>query len=190
MLSRVRLFETPRPVAHQSPLSTGILQARILEWGATSFSRRSSRPRDQTLLESRFFTTLPLCCLESRFFTTKLPGKPLELLLPLMETSAGNSYKTLFRMPGNRPAPRATLTPKPPMCLAGRARESGQGPRLSSLTSGAPSRQVTRLSRSTHEEVFSLLERLRVGLGRQLQLTFSEHLLCAGSWDEHVTGLL
>ena len=84
-------------------------------------------------------------------------------------TSDGNLcrelYKTLFRMPGNRPAPRATLTPKPPMCLAGRARESGQGPRLSSLTSGAPSRQVTRLSRSTHEEVFSLLERLRVGLG-------------------------
>ena len=74
-------------------------------------------------------------------------------------------YKTLFRMPGNRAAPRATLTPKPPMCLAGRARESGQGPRLSSLTPGAPSRQVTRLSRSTHEEVFSLLERLRVGLG-------------------------
>ena len=28
----------------------GILQARILEWVATSFSRRSSRPRDQTLV--------------------------------------------------------------------------------------------------------------------------------------------
>ena len=37
----------------------GILQARILEWVATSFSRRSFRPRDQTLVSdraSRFFT--------------------------------------------------------------------------------------------------------------------------------------
>ena len=33
-LSRVRLF-----VTHQSPLSTGILQARILEWVAIPFSR-------------------------------------------------------------------------------------------------------------------------------------------------------
>ena len=34
-----------------SPLGSsdhGILQARILEWGAISFSRRSSQPRDQT----------------------------------------------------------------------------------------------------------------------------------------------
>ena len=28
----------------------GILQARILEWGAIPFSRGSSRPRDQTLV--------------------------------------------------------------------------------------------------------------------------------------------
>ena len=37
----------------------GILQARILEWVAISFSRRSSQPRDQTWLShntSRFFT--------------------------------------------------------------------------------------------------------------------------------------
>ena len=30
--SRVRLFVTSWTVAHQAPLSTGILQARILEW--------------------------------------------------------------------------------------------------------------------------------------------------------------
>ena len=37
----------------------GTLQARILEWVAISFHRRSSRPRDQTLVSftaSRFFT--------------------------------------------------------------------------------------------------------------------------------------
>ena len=39
---------TPRTVAHQAPLSMGILQARILEWVAVSSSRGSSRPRDGT----------------------------------------------------------------------------------------------------------------------------------------------
>ena len=37
----------------------GILQARILEWVAISFSRGSSQPRDQTLVShiaDRFFT--------------------------------------------------------------------------------------------------------------------------------------
>ena len=34
-LSRVRLCD---PIAHQAPLSPGILQARILEWVANSFS--------------------------------------------------------------------------------------------------------------------------------------------------------
>ena len=40
-LSPVRLFATPWTVAHQAPLSM-ILQARILEWVAISFSRESS----------------------------------------------------------------------------------------------------------------------------------------------------
>ena len=35
-------------IAHQVPLSMGILQARILEWVAICFSRGSSQPRDQT----------------------------------------------------------------------------------------------------------------------------------------------
>ena len=37
----------------------GILQARILEWIAISFSRGSSQPRDQT----------PVSCITGRFFT-------------------------------------------------------------------------------------------------------------------------
>ena len=40
--------EAPWAVAHQAPLLMGILQARILEWAATSSSRRSSQPRDWT----------------------------------------------------------------------------------------------------------------------------------------------
>ena len=41
-------FATPWTVAHQAPLSMGILQARILEWVVISSSRGSSRTRDWT----------------------------------------------------------------------------------------------------------------------------------------------
>ena len=44
----------------------GILQARILEWAAFSFSRRSSPPRDWTQVS----------CTAGRFFTAEPPGKP------------------------------------------------------------------------------------------------------------------
>ena len=49
-------FATPWTVASQTPLSMGILQAKILEWVAISFSRGSSlsrgssRSRDRTLV--------------------------------------------------------------------------------------------------------------------------------------------
>ena len=43
-LGRVRLLSTPQTVAYQAPLSMGILQARLLEWIAISFSRGSSQP--------------------------------------------------------------------------------------------------------------------------------------------------
>ena len=46
----VQLFETPWAVDHQAPLSMGILQARILEWVAISFSRICSQPKDRTLI--------------------------------------------------------------------------------------------------------------------------------------------
>ena len=42
LLSRVRLFVTPWTVAHQAPLSIGILQARILRWFAMPSSKGSS----------------------------------------------------------------------------------------------------------------------------------------------------
>ena len=53
------------PVDHSPPGSTvhGILQARILEWVAISFSRGSFRPRDKTCIScitGRFFTSEPL----------------------------------------------------------------------------------------------------------------------------------
>ena len=48
----------------------GIFQARTLEWITISFSRGSSRPRDQTHISG----------VVGGFFTTELPGKPFAAL--------------------------------------------------------------------------------------------------------------
>ena len=52
-------FVTLWTVAHQAPLSTGILQARILEWGCQALLQVSSQLRDRTQVSrivGRFFT--------------------------------------------------------------------------------------------------------------------------------------
>ena len=61
-------------VAHQVPLSMGILQARILEWVAISSSGGSSQPWDRTHVSSD-------SCTVGRFLTTEPPAKPTECLL-------------------------------------------------------------------------------------------------------------
>ena len=68
--SRVQLFVTQWTVARQAPLMMGILQARILEWGAILSSTRSPQSRDQTV-------TLTSLALVGGFFTTEPPGKSL-----------------------------------------------------------------------------------------------------------------
>ena len=58
-LTLVHLFEMPWIVARQTPLSIGILQARLLEWVVMTSSRGSSQPRDQTqnsCVAGSFFT--------------------------------------------------------------------------------------------------------------------------------------
>ena len=59
-------FVTPWTVAHQAPLSMGILQTRIQEWVVISFSRDLPNPGVKT--ESP--------ALAGRFFTTEPPGSP------------------------------------------------------------------------------------------------------------------
>ena len=64
MLSHSVLSDSWDPADYSPPGSFvhGIFQARILEWVAVSFSRGSSRPRDQTCIFSLaggFFTTEP-----------------------------------------------------------------------------------------------------------------------------------
>ena len=64
LLSYVQLFVTPG-LEPTRLLCPGILQARILEWVAISFSRGSSRPRDQT----------PVSCIAGRCFTLWATGE-------------------------------------------------------------------------------------------------------------------
>ena len=70
--SRVRHFCDTRdcsPAGYRyNPLSTGILQARMLEWVASSSSRGSSQLRDQTRISCT-------SCIAGGFFTTEPPGK-------------------------------------------------------------------------------------------------------------------
>ena len=73
LLSRVWLFTTPWTVAHQAPLSMGILQARILEWVAIPSSRGSSWPRDQTCASCA-------SCIAGRLFTFWATGEVLPVL--------------------------------------------------------------------------------------------------------------
>ena len=61
LVTQLCLFATPWTVAHQVPLSIGILQARILEWAAMPSYRGSSQPRSALQTDS-----LP----------SELPGKP------------------------------------------------------------------------------------------------------------------
>ena len=56
---------TPWTVAHQAPLSTVILQARVLEWVDMFSSRGSSQPRDET----------PVSYIAGRFFIIWATGK-------------------------------------------------------------------------------------------------------------------
>ena len=65
MLSHVRLFVTPWTMAHQTPLSMGLIRQ---EYGSVAipFSRGSSQPRGQTrdmspALAGGFFTTSTTC---------------------------------------------------------------------------------------------------------------------------------
>ena len=105
-LSHVQFFATPWSVAPPGSSVHGILQARILEWVAITFSRGSSQPRDKTqvsCLAGSFFTiwatsyiithlaissnkvnnwiqSLKFCPLEGYSFTDFLPGCPRKKL--------------------------------------------------------------------------------------------------------------
>ena len=68
-LSHVLLFVTPVDCSLPGSSVHGILQARILEWVAITFSTGSSRPRDRTR------SSCHISCIADRFFTTEPPGE-------------------------------------------------------------------------------------------------------------------
>ena len=70
----------------------GIFQARILEWVTISFSRGSSRPRDQTCISR-------VSCTGRGVFTTEPPGSP---------THSSLSQPSLF-LPAGSPAAKHAM---------------------------------------------------------------------------------
>ena len=77
VLSHVWFFVTSGTVAHQAPLSMGILQA-ILEWVAMPSSRGSSQPRDRTQVSHiavRFFAIWAQGSLSLLYAQTIMQGK-------------------------------------------------------------------------------------------------------------------
>ena len=68
----LQAFPSTSPSAEQPAFCIsvhGILQARILEWAATAYSRGPSQTRDGTSISC-------VSCIAGRFFTIELPGKP------------------------------------------------------------------------------------------------------------------
>ena len=97
---------TPWTVAHQAPLSMGILQARILEWVAMPSSRGSSQPRDQiqvSHIAGRFFTVWAT----RRSDSAHLCIEEINTLLPEADTSRRcfARLKTLFNFTSSLPLP-------------------------------------------------------------------------------------
>ena len=85
----VRLFATPWTVAHQAPLSMGVLRARILEWVAMPSSRGSSQPSNWTqvsCIAGRFLTipNLYSMSLQLPFSCITVPGKTWRWLFPAL----------------------------------------------------------------------------------------------------------
>ena len=105
MLSCVRLFATPWTVAHQAPLSMGILQAWILEWVALCSSRGSSQPR--------IVPRSPV--LQADSLLSEPPGKP-------MHTGMGSLFflQGIFLDPGIKPGSPALQADSLPAELQGK----------------------------------------------------------------------
>ena len=116
LLSCVPLFVAPWTVAHQAPLSLGIIQGRILEGVSMPPSREPSPSRDRTWVSC-------VSCIAGRFFTTGttwedprngcVHAKPLQSCLTLWDP--GSSVHGTFQQeywsglpclsPGHLPTP-------------------------------------------------------------------------------------
>ena len=132
----------------------GILQARILEWAAFSFSRASSPPRDWTLVS----------CIAGRFLTAEPPGKPY---------IAGASIPTLSSLVGQPRLPQAHRQAEPhSLWSLNRPRNRASGRFVTSALAcqgAAASHHPTKMPRFPHWRALpgSVQERLLRGQGWQ-----------------------
>ena len=78
VLSHVQFFCDPIDYSPQGSSVHGISQARILEWVAISFSRGSSRPRDQNCIS----------CLAGGFFTWESQNNKCNLISSIISESS------------------------------------------------------------------------------------------------------
>ena len=76
----------PMDYSRQAPLSVGILQARILEWVAISFSRGSSRPRNRTRSPT----------LQADSWPSESPGKPYRAMKACYLKCYGDTQEHCF----------------------------------------------------------------------------------------------
>ena len=91
---------TPWTVAHQASLSSGISQARTLEWVVISSSRGSSRPRDQArvyCMAGRFFTTSATWEAQDRYAAAKSLQSCLTLCDPRDGSPPGSSIPGILQ---------------------------------------------------------------------------------------------
>ena len=82
-LSGVQLFSDPMDCSLPGSSVHGVCQARLLEWVPISFSRGSSRPKDQ----------IHISCTAGIFFTAEPPGKP-GIKLPLCKCLRKRIWKS------------------------------------------------------------------------------------------------
>ena len=94
---------TPQTVARQTPLSMGILQARILDWVAMPSSREDSPPWLMPCPPSRLIANpgikLGSPALQADSLSAGLPGKPDEHVYPLLN----NRGTGVWRYSGTAP---------------------------------------------------------------------------------------
>jgi len=84
--------------SYQTPLSMGILQARILEWVAMPSSRGSPQPRDESRSLTSQADSLPSEPSEKPMNTVVGSLSILQRIFPTRELNRGRSFTILIKI--------------------------------------------------------------------------------------------
>ena len=94
-------------IAHQAPLSMGILQARILEWVALPSSRGSSWPRDQTNVSC-------ISCIAGRLLYCRTTGEAIRVTLVKIKWQSSSGVHEIFLWSTDESVVEGTLSSEDP----------------------------------------------------------------------------